>query len=297
MILFHPTNITVYLLQYEDGRTKVNMTAESIMLKNSDNISDSRNFSVHTTGLLVSSNLHSFIQDLGKSERENLRTGTVDGVTSWDLREILQPVKASNVVSVQQGLALTNSDRTNSEAGKVNRAGRSSDEKFQKRNDQAVDGKIQQSPLDGPVPKQASPLSSAAVEQCSPSTSAGVAGDRVHQGKAGPSRQPGSCVSDTPAEIGCHCLARTGSSVGAQLQDEASRHGKTNTETSVLSMGYEAETTRHTPVLSARFSVPNKRDQAESLSLGTARGSAQSQRLSLQAEASLQGKKQADSSV
>ena len=118
MILFHPTSITVYLLQYEDGRTKVNMTAESIMLKNSDNISDSRNFSVHTTGLLVSSNLHSFseeiaipsvIQDLGKSERENLRTGTVDGVTSWDLRDILQPVKASNVVSVQQGLVLTNS--------------------------------------------------------------------------------------------------------------------------------------------------------------------------------------------
>ena len=74
-----------------------------------------------------------------------------------------------------------------------------------------------------------------------------------HHVKAEPSRQPGSYEKDTQVEIGCHCLARTGSSVGAQLQDEASLHGKKNTDTSVLSMGYEAETTRHTPVLSARF--------------------------------------------
>ena len=63
------------------------------------------------------------------------------------------------------------------------------------------DEMIQQSPVDGPVPKQASPLSSEDIEQCLPSTSAGVAGDRVHHVKAEPSRQPGSYEKDTQVEI------------------------------------------------------------------------------------------------
>ena len=49
---------------------------------------------------------------------------------------------------IGQCLALTKSDRTSRVAGKIARAGRSSNEK------------IQQSPVDGPVPKHASPLSS-----------------------------------------------------------------------------------------------------------------------------------------
>ena len=66
-------------------------------------------------------------------ERESLRTATVDRVTSWDIGDTLQPVKA-------------------------NRTSRGPDEM------------IQQSPVDGSVPKQASPLNSEDIEQCLPNT-------------------------------------------------------------------------------------------------------------------------------
>ena len=64
---------------------------------------------------------------------------------------------------------------------------------------------------------------------------------------AGPSRQPSSSETDTS-------LLPNSLSLASQLEDEASLHSKKNAGTPVLSN--EAEITGHTPVLTARLSVP-----------------------------------------
>ena len=133
----------------------------------------------------------------------------MDRVTSWDIGDTLQPVKASKVVTIQQGLALTHSDSPS----------------------RGPEEKIQQLPV------------------------------------AEPSRQLRSSDHGSRVEIGCHGLARTGSSVEAgsmeftrstsllpdslamasQLEDETSLHSKRNAGSQGLCD--RAETTRHTPVL------------------------------------------------